>query len=567
MDNWSNSLPVQFHDETLRSDWLLTMAGLGYLEHKSGTYQVTEKVRKSNALRDDFITRTVVDSLYEFAYNELDPTDIYYRARHTNDPFIRFPYDKKALKDKIVNLYRAFFNMTSHKETEACVNNILDNITEKADLSNGLWYAGKDLFWDSENNTLIGPDGLDGRSSYREIGCTSRAEGVDTTLIKSTYDYWTTLLNENTDKYGEFENFYKTLPIEHDHFKLWACVDTDGGVDRYWDMCVATATIFMYSPPPIVYIPKGKPRGGKSTYIKHMHFLVGDWQTSDVQISQLADPHFNNMLYGSLLNAPDEDKSGDLSADVTAIFKSLAAKEKTSVAVLYSNKPKKIELKIPMFFPRNVLPDFGSESAACMKRLRFIFCNADLSEYDKKPVDFIKVTFLDRPDYLAKYIGFLLALSGYFSKHGMWYSETMQRSSDYVAEFINSSSLYYNTWKKYFAGYENFDLVWCDYVNFCSARGYKNESKEVLREAFSIEGQNRAKKYYSGTKKDIWMYLTKGNYGKGMFDSGYHILCRDEYFPGVGTARERVLEGKSSLVDILDNIASDSVLKFSGGQK
>ena len=561
-------LPTIFHDDSLEKEWLLNMVSLGYLTPKEdGGYAVTEKVRKQASLRDDFITRTIVDSLYEFSYNELDPTDIYYRKRNTDDPFIRFPYDKKQLKDKIVLLYRTFFKMTSHKETEACANNILDNITQVADLSNGLWYAGKDLFWDSENNALISHDGLNGRDSYREIGSTSRDDAVDPAIVKETFDYWSDLLATKTTEHGDFENFYESLPIEHDHLKLWACVGTEGGVDRYWDLCVAISTIFMYSPPPVVYIPKGKPRGGKSTLIKHLHYLVGDWQTSSVQMSQLADPHFNNLLYGSVFNAPDEDKSGDLNADVTAIFKSLAAKEQCTLAVLYSTKPKKITLKIPMFFPRNVLPDFGTESAACMKRLRFIFCNADLSEYDKKPVDFIKVTFKDHPDYLAKYVGFLLALSAYFSEHGMWYSNTMQRSSDFVSEFVNSSTLYYNTWKKYFAGYESFDLLWEDYKNFCSSRGCKVEGKEVLREAFSLEAQNRVKKYYPGVKKDIWMYLTNAKYGKGLYDLGYHILCKDEFFANIGAARERVLDGASSMVDMLDTIAKDAEAAFAGEKK
>lgn len=551
--------PVPFRDEALRDAWRLEMVRLGYLDAQ--TYGVAPAVLKGRDLRDDFITRTVMDYLYEFAYNELDPEDIYYRARGTRDPFIRFPYNKKQLQTVIVQLYRYFFRRTTHKETEACAKNIIDNITEVADLSNGLWYAGKDLFWDSVIGELVPPDGLKGRASYREIGSTSRSE-ADTKLIKETFDYWHDLLEAKTEEFGEFENFYKDLPLEHEHFKLWACVGTDGGVDRYWDMCIATSTIFMYSPPPVAYIPKGKPRGGKSTFIKHLHYLVGDWQTSEVQISQLADPHFNNTLYGSLLNAPDEDKSGELSDNVTAIFKSLAAKEKCSLAVMYNSKPKKITLKIPMFYPRNVLPDFGNESAACMKRLRFIFCNADLSEFDKKPIDFVKVTFKDNPEYLAKYVGFILALSAYFQKHGMWYSKAMQRSSDYVSEFINSSSLYYNTWKKHFAGYENFDLVWNDYLNFCRIRGHKIESRDILAEAFSTEGQNRVKKYYAGVKKDIWMYPTNKNYGKETYNQGYHILCKDEYFSGIGTAEERVLEGGSSLVDILDNMARDAEADF-----
>ena len=562
-----------FPSDDIKRDWVLEMIGLGYLEKRDGRYEVTKEVQKKDKLKVDFITRTITDSIYEIEYNELDPSDIYMRKRGTNDPFIRASSEEKGLKNIIVSLYKRFFRYSTHRETEAVVNNVLDNITKRAELGNGLWYAGENLYWDSEGRSLIHADNLDGRCSYREIGSTSRNSAVSTALVEETYNYWTNLLDEKTVEFGEFENFYRDLPVEHEHFKLWACIDTDGGVDRYWDMCIATSTIFMYSPPPVVYIPKGKPRGGKSTFIKHLHYLVGNWQTSNVQISQLADPHFNNLLFGSLLNAPDEDKSGNLSGEVTAIFKSLAAKEPCTLAVLYSTKPKQITLKIPMFFPRNVLPEFGSESAACMKRLRFIFCNADLSEFDRKPIDFVKTTFIDNPDYLAKYVGFLLALCAYFSKHGMWYSEAMQRSSDYVAEFINSATLYYNTWKKYFVGYESFDLLWADYQNFCVTRGHEMESKDNLREAFSLEGQNRVKKYYTGVKKEIWMYLTSKSVGKETFRQGYRILCRDEYIKGVGTAEERVLGhgsnsyGNNSMVDILDNIAREAEANFNGGVK
>lgn len=561
---YSGSAEPIFPSDDIKRDWALEMVGLGYLERREGgEFQISQAVIKKDKLKDDFITRTIIGSIYEIEYNELDPKDIYIRKRGGDKPFVRAAYEEKELKNTIVSLYKRFFRYSTHRETEAVVNNVLDNITKRADLTNGLWYAGENLYWDSANNDLVHSDKLAGRCSYREIGSTSRSPQADTALIKDTFDHWTSLLEEKTEEFGEFENFYKDLPVEHDHFKLWACIDDDGGVDRYWDMCIATSTIFMYSPPPVVYIPKGKPRGGKSTFIKHLHYLVGEWQTSMVQISQLADPHFNNLLFGSVFNAPDEDKSGSLSSDVTAIFKSLAAKEPCTLAVLYSTKPKQITLKIPMFFPRNVLPDFGSESAACMKRLRFIFCNADLSAFDKKPIDFNKVTFIDNPKYLSKYIGFMLALAAYFSKHGMWYSQAMQRSSDYVAEFINSATLYYNTWRKYFAGYESFDLLWADYQHFCVARGYEMESKDNLREAFSLEGQNRTKKYYPGVKKNIWVFLTNKKYGKEAFDSGYRILCRDEYFKGIGTAEERVLgHGESSMVDILDNIARDAEADF-----
>lgn len=555
---------------TDNSEWQAEMLRLGYLDPQTMRPSSTVLKPSSVSLRDDMVTRTIVNYVCEFRYNENDDSDIYWRMRGQDDPYVfrKFPYDKKALRTVVVRYYAGFFDRTSHKETEACLNNIMDNISEKADLRNGVWYAARGLFWDSVNSVLIGEDQLRGRASFREVGCSSRNKAVKPELVLKSFNHWTDLLEEKTAQYGDFENFYTQLPIEHDHFKLWACVDSEGlaGVDKYWDMCVATSTIFMYSPPPVAYVPKGKPRGGKSTFIKHLHYLVGDWQTTDIMISQLADYHMNNQLYGSLLNAPDEDKSGALSDECTAVFKSLAAKERCSLPVMYSGKPKKFEFKSMMFFPRNALPDFGRESAACMKRLRFIFCNADLSEYDKKPIDFIKVTFKDNPDYLAEYLGFILALSGYFQKHGMWYSKTMQKSTEYVSETVNSTGLYYNIWKKYFLGYSSFPLLWEDYRNFCRVRGYKMETKEVLRDTFSLEGSNRIRKYYAPLKGSIWMYVTNANKcGSGLVKLGFHIMCPEEYYDGYGTLQDRVMEGDGSVVDLLDERARVAQEKFYGG--
>lgn len=554
------------------SEWQNEMMRLGYID--THTLLPSSALLKPAAasLRDDMVTRTITKYVCEFKYNENDDTDVYWRMRGQDDPhvFRKFPFDRKALRNVVVRYYAGFFDRTSHKETEACLNNIMDNISDKADLKNGVWYAAHGLFWDSANAELIGEDRLSGRASFREMGCSSRNKKIKPELIKKSFDRWTTLLEKYTQKYQSFGNFYKLLPIEHDHFKVWACVDSEGeaGIDKYWDMCIATSTIFMYNPPPVAYVPKGKPRGGKSTFIKHLHYLVGDWQTTDIMMSQLSDYHMNNQLYGSLLNAPDEDKSGELSDECTAVFKSLAAKERCSLPVMYSGKPKKFEFKSMMFFPRNALPDFGRESAACMKRLRFIFCNADLSAYDNKPVDFIKVTFKDNPDYLADYLGFILALSGYFQKHGMWYSKTMDTSAEYVSETVNSTGLYYNLWKKYFLGYTSFSLLWEDYRNFCIVRGYKVETKEVLRDMFALEGVNRVKKYYPPLKRSLWMNVTNTNRcGAELIRLGYHIMCPEEYYDGYGTLQERVIDGSGSIVDRFDEQMKNAQEQFSGGGK
>lgn len=540
--------------------WEQEMVGRGYLV-APGTGMVRPEMLKAGAKddRDNMVMRTIVKYMYEFAYNPDEPKDLYIRKKGNDCLFERVPTEAKELRDMVTTLYDMFFGKTPHTETKACFENVKDNVKQAAMLNNGLWYAGGDLFWDSEKSELITKDALGGRSAYREIGGTSRTKGVDAEVIKESFDRWTQLLEEKTKERGDFERFYRELPMEFEYIKTWAHPTSVGFIDKYWDLNIAASTIFMYNQPPIAYMEQGNPRGGKSTYNKMLHFIVGNWQTSRVDLPGLADWSFNNVLFGSLLNAPDEDPAEKLKPNQTAAFKSLAAKEEYDVPVKNSAIPKKVKPKFMMFIPKNSPPSFGADSDACMTRLKFIFFTNDLSKLDHKPVDFVKETFIDHPDTLAKYVGFILALTRYFEKRGMWYSPTMVTSNDYVAESTNSTKIYYNMWKRFYVGYESFDLLWKDYVNFCQNRGYECETKEVLRQRFMMEAQNRVKKYYPGIKKEIWMYLGSENYSAEMYKQGLLILCRSDFIKGYGDAEDYVLNGVHSFVDIRNRILEDAL--------
>lgn len=541
------------------------------LEYFDGHDNITEKMLKPGAqgktLRDDFIMRTVTKYMFEFAYNKDEPLDVYYRPANGSAVFKRLPISKKELHSVVVQLYRKFFKITPHSETKSCIDNIMDNITKVADLDNGLWYIRDNTFWDSEKVSIIEKDALAGRCSYREINSTATVDGVDLDLVKDTFDKWTETFSSYGDK--PFSDFYKELPRDFEFIKVWAKEGSRGSVDRYWDMCISVSTIFMHIQPPKAYILKGKERNGKSTFVKHLHFLVGRDQTSDIDMPGLADWSFNNSLYGSLLNAPDEDPAEKLNHKATAAFKTLAAKEIYRVPVKNSPRPKMIKPHFMMFIPKNDLPSFSGDSTPCLTRLRFIFFINDLSLLDNKPKDFIKETFVDNPKLLSEYVGFVLSLSKYFSEHEMWYSPTMEASSDYVAESVNSTRLYYKAWKTFYVGYESFDLLWQDYVNFCKSRSYKMETQEMLRQTFFQEGQNRQKRYYAGSKKDIWMYLSGDTYTTAQFKLGKLILCRDDYIEGYGAASRSVMEDGFSFVDIRNKIAEEALTGFSslGGEK
>ena len=526
----------------LLADWGEEMRGLGYLS--SENMRVSAEMLKNSSVkkRDDMVTRTVMGYIYEFAYNEDDSQDIYYRERckGPDEPVRRVPPSKDGswLRKHIIPLYRAFFRITPASEIKACMDNIYQSVMKEADLGNGLWYACPNLFWDAESVKLIGSSGLSGREVYKEIGSTAYTDGVDPEVIKSEFDRWDGIFMAHDIRGESFQDFYTELPIDYQFIKAWAREGSAGWVDRYWDTCIATSTNFMYNKPPIMYMLKGKTRNGKSTYVDHLHNLIGKHQTTDLALPDLSDWSLNNTLFGSLMNAPDEDPASKLDAKATAAFKTLSAKAEMKVQVKYSSIPLRVKPRFMMFDPRNELPDFFGDPIPCLKRIKFIFFLNDFSKMDNLQ---------------------------YFSEHEMWYSKTMEASADYVAETVVSTNLYYRIWKEFFAGYESFDILKKDYANFCRERGYELNTETVLRSEFFQEGQNYKKRYYAGTKTKIYMYTTEDEYSTETYRLGRKILCRDEYIPGYGKAKD-IIEQGMSCVDILkkqaDEALDDSIVKL-----
>ena len=552
--------------EHLLSKWGQEMGSLGYIYIDSKRLDPKMLSNSSVKKRDDMVTRTITDYIYEFAYNEDDPRDIYWRERinGVTQPFSRVPVDKESkwLKNVVYSLYAMFFRIKPASEVKACMENVYQSVLKRADLENGLWYACPGLFWDSEETQLIDGDGLRNREVYKEIGATSRTPGVNSDLIKGEFNRWTDIFDQYKNEDGsdmQWEDFYKKLPIDYDFVKVWAKEGSAGWVDRYWDTCIATSTNFMYNKPPVMYMLKGKTRNGKSTYVDHLHNLLGRHQTTDLTLPDLSDWSLNNSLFGSLLNAPDEDPAAKLDAKATAAFKTLSSKAEMKVQVKYSSIPLRVKPRFMIFDPRNDLPSFFGDPIPCLKRIKFIFFLNDLSKMDNQPHDFWKDTFVDHPEVLSRYVGFLLALAKYFSEHRAWYSKTMEASADYVAETVVSTNLYYRIWKEFYAGYESFDLLKHDYMNFCKERGYEINDETILRSEFFQEGQNFKKRYYAGTKSKIYMYTTEDEYTSETYKSGKHILCRDEYIPGFGKAKDIVLNGTMSCVDLLKKLQDEEL--------
>lgn len=485
-------------------NWYQTMRGLGYLQfdQTSSSYSLNKLTKEQ---RDDFVMRSFF-YMYDLRRNHYIREDLYLR-RIPDRYFTRLSHDHRELVDIVTSLYQTFFQLTPATSIQSTIQNIYNHVTQDADLDNGIWYLCHNLFFDAQLLTFTdNPRDY----AYRILAATHHFTTEDRDALVRSFNRHKALL---ADK--QFDKAYKDLPMEYEFIKLWADPSSDGYQDKYWDIMIAYSTLFMWKKPPIAYFLIGNARGGKSSMVNTIHHILGDNNTARVTLKGMSDWSLNNTLLSCMANAPDEDPAEPLSAESRAYFKSIAAHEPVVCRVKNSALPLTIKPDFCMFFPKNSLPEFGGDAEACMKRTRPIMFTNDLSQYDNLPKDFIRDTFT--PTFLADFLGSVFALTHYFdpNHHAMWYSPEMQGASTYVAESTNSTSLYYRDWKKYFYGYESFQLLWTDYVLYCKHLGYDIEKKEVLRQRFFIEGQHRAQYMINKERVNIYITNTSKTYREG----------------------------------------------------
>lgn len=263
----------------------------------------------------------------------------------------------------------------------------------------------------------------------------------------------------------------------YEFLRTWSA----GNHDVYMDLHRAHAYMFLKKKPLGAYILIGMKRNGKSTYLGMTHSIMGANNTSDVQLTQLGDPHYTHKLRTSLLNAPDEEE--DRAVTAQGFFKSMADHGTLSLPVMRSNVPVKLNCDFMCFFPMNHTPEWkGSGAAACMDRSLIIPFNADLSDFDKQSVNFAKETFT--ADMMADYMGSVFAYAWWYHRHDFDFSETMRTEQTALEQDLDSCLTYYKRFTTYFDGFESFKTVYEDYQYWCQAQEVKINSRKELKFVF-----------------------------------------------------------------------------------
>lgn len=442
--------------------------------------------------RDELVLRVVMYN-YEFRRHPQNQSLYYYRMRG-QDVFTQFIKDSPLIKDIVAKTYRTLYKMSPSSEVNATVANIINNITAVANMRDGIIKVGDHLYWYPKDGVLKEELGVHDECYYVLFNSPESKEEPEIEITRDDandimgyyFDTWDKLRKYVDDK-APFASFYKDLDLEFEFVRTWANMSTPGGQDRYWDIMLSFVPNFLYRKPKAAYFLLGKARGGKSSYIDLLHYIMGRRNTSTVKLSELADPHKNLTITSTIMNAPDEEKEGKLTDEAIANYKTIAAHGQLELSVMYSQVPQKVSTDFMMYIPTNAVPDFhGPGAEACLKRAKVISFLADLSENDSKQISFLG-DIVTKP-IICKLLGYVFALTKYFSTHDFWYSPAMEDSKAFVAENTNSAEIYFRRWKQYFDGYERWNDVWDDYKNWCKVNNCQWQEAKALKMSFSVYG-------------------------------------------------------------------------------
>jgi hypothetical protein len=470
--------------------------------------------------------------------------------------------DDQTIRDIVTKTYRSLYKISPSTEVNNTIANIINNITTTADMSAGIVKVGDHLYWYPKDGVLKDSLGSMDECYYvlfnspesKEIPPIEITRDDANSILGYYYDTWETL-NKYEQENVPFDAFYKDLPMDFEFVKTWAEMSLPGAQDRYWDIMMSFVPNFLYRKPKAAYFLLGEARGGKSSYIELLHYIMGRRNTSTVKMSELADSHKNLTITSTIMNAPDEEKEGKLTDEDIANYKTIATHGQLELNVMYSQVPQKVSTDFMMYIPSNAMPDFhGAGAEACLERAKVISFLANLSRFDKHPVSFLGGV-VTKP-ILCQLLGNVFAFAKYFSSHVFWFSPAMDASKKFVAEATNSSKIYVERWKQYFDGYERWNDVWEDYKYWCKANSYQFEEAKSLKmrfNAYSIVGRTNAK-----APDGEWRKVYKIAGTKPVMFHDYEISkflgTVEELHDGKLNKDNTRNDGGKSVVDVLDKM-------------
>lgn len=473
------------------------MSGMEVELAPTGTVEASQTENPNRVSRQDKMMSAGEAVNHQFDIIRVNSIGEYYWKEH-DQPIYQL-LDDHTLRTWVKKFWLAAYGgLTPNDLIDGCemVKILTENEVDTLSLDNIM--VSDNLYWDREQGELIRTPNAP--VFFRLFDTTAETKHV-VRVAPFTTEQEERLLERYEQVKAELQRGEEVERYEF--LKTWA----NGSHDVYMDLHRAHAYMFLKKKPLGAYILIGLKRNGKSSYVGMTRIIVGANNSSNVQLTQLGDPHYTHQLRTTLLNAPDEERDEAIRAQ--DFFKSMADHATLSLPVMRSNVPVQLNCDFMCFFPMNHTPEWtGTGAAACMDRSLIIPFNADLSHYDKTSGNFAKETFT--ADTMADYLGSVFAYAWWYHRHDFDFSETMKTEQGVLEQDLDSCLTYYKHFIRYFDGFENFKTVYTDYQYWCQAQDVKINTRKELKFVFRTMCNSRVSYRYKQEINKIYRVAETG---------------------------------------------------------
>ena len=233
------------------------------------------------------------------------------------------------------------------------------------------------------------------------------------------------------------------------------------------------------------FILIGDKANGKSTFLDMIKTILGDENTSALDLGELGDRFKTAELYGKLANIGDD--IGDEFIANPAIFKKIVSGDRIN-AERKGQDPFDFNPHCKLLFSANNIPRIKDKSGAVLSRLIIVPFNAQFSSDDPDYDPYIKYKLRSEEniEYMIQ-LG-LLGLKRVLLNNGFTASEKVQKELEEYNESNNPIILFFNETER------------CDVVNQPAPFVFQKYSEFCLRNNFqamsNIEFSKIVRKYY-----------------------------------------------------------------------
>ena len=143
------------------------------------------------------------------------------------------------------------------------------------------------------------------------------------------------------------------------------------------------------------FIFTGDKSNGKSTFLDVMNVIMGEDNTSALDIRELGDRFSTEMLFGKLSNIGDDIGDEFLSGTAVSLFKKIVTGNRIK-AERKGQQPFNFSPYVKLSFSANEMPKMRDKTGAVIRRLVMIPCDATFSKDDPDYRPFIKYELIER---------------------------------------------------------------------------------------------------------------------------------------------------------------------------